>query len=274
MPIKIREDGTRVLVIKGTGPEPSPPPYHMNKPGVPPGQVPDEVKEQMRQAREDRRRPAKRLRQKLEDYVTQEIGLFEAIHSQRAIRRFKPDAVPDDMVRRLIEAGTKAPSGGNRQGWKFIAVTDQALKDKIGEYYELGWEYAYGARNPAPSELQPHVRRSAEHLARTMARVPLLLVACVEHDGGASTMGRGGSIFPSVQNILLAAMGMGLGSCLTSLHKRYEDEIKALLGIPENVETAAILPVGFPADGARYGPTRRAPVEEVAYRERWGEAWE
>lgn len=202
--------------------------------------------------------------------MTEEIGLFAAIGSQRAIRYFKPDAVPDEMIRRLIEAGTKAPSGGNRQGWKFIAVTDQALKDKIGEYYEQGWEHAYGALNPAPAELQPRVRRSAEHLARTMAQAPVLIVACIGHDGGASTLGRGGSIFPSVQNILLAAIGMGLGSCLTSLHKRYEDEIKALLGIPENVETAAILPVGFPADNARYGPTRRAPVEEVLYRDRWG----
>lgn len=265
MAIKILEDGTRVLVIRGTGPEPEPPPYPYSNPSGPPGQVPDELKEQMRQARMERRR-----RTKLEDDMTEEIGLFEAITSQRAIRYFKPDAVPDEMIRRLIEAGTKAPSGGNRQGWKFIAVTDQALKDKIGEYYELGWEHAYGALNPAPAELQPRVRRSAEHLARTMAQAPVLIVACIEHDGGASTLGRGGSIFPSVQNILLAAIGMGLGSCLTSLHKRYEDEIKALLGIPENVETAAILPVGFPADNARYGPTRRAPVEEVLYRDRWG----
>ena len=259
--IKTLEDGTRVRVISGTGLEKRPPPYHTNKPGIPPGAVPEELKAQMRRERRER------------DVTTEEVGLFEAIHSQRAIRYFKPDPVPDDMIRRLIEAGTKAPSGGNRQGWKFLVVSDQALKDKIGEYYELGWEHVYGSLNPAPSELPARVRRSADHLARTMARVPVLIVACIEHDGGPSTMGRGGSIFPSVQNILLAARAMGLGSCLTSLHKRYEDEIKALLGIPENVETAAILPVGFPSDDSRYGPTRRAPVEEVTYRERWGEKW-
>ena len=262
MAIKILEDGTRVRVIRGTGPEPSPPPYETNKPGIPPGANPPGLK------------IGGRRRKKMEsDMTTEEVGLFEAIHSQRAIRYFKPDPVPDDMIRRLIEAGTKAPSGGNRQGWKFLVVSDQALKDKIGEYYELGWEHVYGSLNPAPSELPARVRRSADHLARTMARVPVLIVACIEHDGGPSTMGRGGSIFPSVQNILLAARAMGLGSCLTSLHKRYEDEIKALLGIPENVETAAILPVGFPSDDSRYGPTRRAPVEEVTYRERWGEKW-
>ena len=208
------------------------------------------------------------------DIGTDEIGLFEAIYSQRAIRYFKPDDVPDDVIHKLIEAGTKAPSGGNRQGWKFLVIRDPALKAKIGEYYEDGWEHAYGGATSEPSELLPHVRRSADYLARTIGQAPVLLMACIEHDGGPSTMGRGGSIFPSVQNMLLAALGMGLGSCLTSLHKRHEDEIKELLGIPENVETAALLPVGFPADNARYGPTRRAPVEEVTYRDRWGESYE
>ena len=204
--------------------------------------------------------------------MTDEIGLFEAMYSQRAIRYFRPDPVPDELIVRLIEAGTKAPSGGNRQGWKFLVITDRETKQKIADYYEQGWEHAYGTATLEPSDLQPNVRRSADHLARTMADVPVLLMACIEHDGGPSTMGRGGSIFPSVQNILLAARGLGLGSCLTSLHKRYEDEIKELLGIPENVETAALLPIGFPADNNRYGPTRRQPVEEVAYREKWGQS--
>jgi nitroreductase len=202
-----------------------------------------------------------------------DIGLFEAIYSQRAIRYFKPDPVPEELIHKLIEAGTKAPSGGNRQGWKFLVITDPETKEKIGAYYEQGWEHAYGSATPSPGQLQPHVQRSAEHLARTMGEAPVLLMACIEHDGGPSAMGRGGSIFPSVQNILLAARGMGLGSCLTSLHKRYENEIKDLLGIPENVETAALLPIGFPAENNRYGPTRRQPVEDVTYRERWGEGW-
>ena len=143
----------------------------------------------------------------------------------------------------------------------------------IGDYYERGWEAAYGKDNPSPPPIQSHVRRSADYLARHMAESPVLIMACIEHDGGPSTMGRGGSIFPAVQNLLLAARGLGLGSCLTSLHKRFEDEIKELLDIPENVETAALLPIGFPADNARYGPTRRAPVEEIAYREKWNQAW-
>ena len=105
-----------------------------------------------------------------------------------------------------------------------------------------------------------------------MHQVPLLILACIEHDGSAPATGRGGSIYPAVQNILLAAQGLGLGSVLTSLHRRYESEIKELLGIPDNVETVALLPIGFPAAGSRYGSTTRQPVSEVAYRDRWGAA--
>ena len=205
--------------------------------------------------------------------MPEDITLFDALYSQRAIRYFKPDPVPDELIHKLIEAASKAPSGGNRQGWKFLVIRDQATKDVIGDYYEKGWEAAYGTDNPNPPPIQSHVRRSADYLARHMAESPVLIMACIEHDGGPSTMGRGSSVFPAVQNLLLAARALGLGSCLTSLHKRYEDEIKELLDIPENVETAALLPVGFPADNARYGPTRRAPVEEIAYREKWNQAW-
>ena len=200
--------------------------------------------------------------------MTQEIGLFEAMYTQRAIRQFKPDPVSDDVVRKLIEAATKAPSGGNSQPWRFLVIRDAESKRVIGEYYNRAWDAAYGAQST--STLQSHVRTSAANLAEHMHEVPVLIMACIQHDGSPGTMGRGSSIFPAVQNLLLAARGLGLGSVITSLHKRYEQEIKELLGIPENVETAALLPIGYPADGVTYGPTRRSPVEEVTYQERWG----
>ncbi len=200
--------------------------------------------------------------------MTQEIGLFEAMYTQRAIRQFKPDPVPDDLVHKLIESATKAPSGGNSQPWRFIVIRDAESKRVIGKYYKQAWDAAYGARSAAT--LESRVRTSAANLAEHMHEVPVLILACIEHDGSPGTMGRGSSIFPAVQNLLLAARGLGLGSVITSLHKRYEQEIKELLGIPENVETAALLPIGYPADGVTYGPTRRSPVEEVTYQERWG----
>ena len=115
--------------------------------------------------------------------MPEDIGLFDALYSQRAIRYFKPDPVPDELVHKLIEAATKAPSGGNSQGWKFLVIRDQATKNVIGDYYERGWEAAYGKDNPSPPPIQSHVRRSADYLARHMAESPVLIMACIEHDG-------------------------------------------------------------------------------------------
>ena len=105
-----------------------------------------------------------------------------------------------------------------------------------------------------------------------MEDVPVFILACIQTDPGATLPGS--SIYPAVQNILLAARGLGLGSVLTTRQMRFEEELKQLLGIPEDVATAALLPIGFPAEGSRYGPTRRRPLEEVAFSDRWGNAWQ
>ncbi len=202
--------------------------------------------------------------------MSDEIGLFEAMYTQRAIRYLKTDPVPEESIRKLIEAATKAPSGGNNQPWKFMVIRDASTKATISDYYLRSWEAAYGGQAANPGSLQSHVRSSADHLARNMADAPVLIMACLQHSGTPPSMAGGSSIYPAVQNLLLAARGMGLGSVITTLHKRYEAEIKTLLGIPENVETAALLPVGYPEDGVTYGPTRRASVDDVTYWERWG----
>ena len=206
-----------------------------------------------------------------------EIGLFEAIYSQRAIRRLKPDPVSDELVDKLIEAATKAPSGGNTQPWAFVVVRDAGAKRAIGEWYLDAWNRTYGAipqdqRGNLPANLT-RVYGAAEHLANHLAEVPVFIIACIK---GAARAGRGhmagfyGSIYPAVQNVLLAARGLGLGASLTTLHKLHEDEVKELLGIPDDVETVALIPVGHPI--GRYGPTTRAPVAEVTHYERWGGA--
>ena len=199
-----------------------------------------------------------------------EIGLFEAMYTQRAIRHYTQEPVPDEIVRKLIEAASKAPSGANSQRWHFLVIRDADTKRRIGEHYWQSWEHAYGNQADTSPDIQTNVRSSATHLAETMADAPVLIMACIEHDGSPSTMSRGSSIYPAVQNLLLAARGLGLGSVITTLHKRYENEVKAILGIPDNVETAALLPIGFPQEGYRYGPTRRAPVDQITSWERWG----
>ena len=199
--------------------------------------------------------------------MADEIGLFEAMRTQRAIRYFKPDPVPRDVLERLLEAATKAPSGTNRQMWHFVIVQDAELRGKLADVYRRA------GRNALPrlqwlQDANPRILRSATHLIEHLDDAPALLLACIEHDGGTN-LTTGSSIYPAVQNILLAARGLGLGSVLTTFHKQYEDEVRDMLGIPDNVETAALLPIGYPADGAGYGPTRRKPLDEVAHWDGW-----
>ena len=202
--------------------------------------------------------------------MSDEIGLFEAMHTQRAIRYFKSDPVPEEALDKILEAASKAPSGTNRQMWHFIVVQDDDLRAKLADIYRRA------GRNALPNlqwlqDVNPRILRSATHLVEHMDDAPVLLLACIEH-GGSTNLTTGSSIYPAVQNILLAARGLGLGSVLTTFHKQYEDEVREILGIPDNVETAALLPIGYPADGVRYGPTRRKPMDEVTHWDGWGKA--
>ena len=177
--------------------------------------------------------------------------------------------MPNELITRLLQAAIKAPSGGVRQGWSFIVVRDQETRRKIGDMYRAGPDFVI---RPDMTPQQLKVYGAAQHLEDHMEDVPILILACIQGDPGSTTWGA--SIYPAVQNILLAARALGLGSVLTTRHRRFEDEIKQLLGIPADVVTAALLPIGFPAEGSRYGPTRRRPLEEVAFGERWGNSWQ
>ncbi len=202
-----------------------------------------------------------------------DISLSEAIRTQRAIRRFTTDPVPDEAITTLLEAAIRAPSAGNRQTWYFLVIRDPETKRRLGEWYLDGWSAAYGNVQPGQG-ISSSVYRSADTLAHRMGDVPVLIMACV--DQGAAGVGpgpitRGASIYPAVQNLLLTARALGLGTVLTTLHRRHEEEVKRLLGIPDSVETAALIPVGYPAEGEHFGGSRRKPVEELTFYDRWGQ---
>ena len=203
--------------------------------------------------------------------MTSSIDLFEAISTQRGIRQFKADPIPDEMIHRLLRAAIKAPSGGARQGWSFIVIREQSTKDRIAELYRAHTPLAI---TPTMTEQQQKMYATAIALEGRMETVPAMILCCIQRSEPTATFTLGSSIYPAVQNILLAARGMGLGSVLTTRQRRFEEELKSLLGIPEDVETAALLPLGFPIDGVEYGPTRRRPVREVAHSERWGNSWQ
>ncbi len=197
------------------------------------------------------------------------MDLFEAIGTQRAMRRLKSDPVTDEDIWKILDAAIKAPSGGNRQPWNFLVVRDVETKRKLGEYYLDAWSKVYGGGGGLTGqddESQSRVYRSANHLAHHLAEAPVLIIATIRGGGDA---GGGGSIYPAVQNLMLAARALGLGTTLTSLHKLHEQEVKELLGIPEQVETMALIPVGWPK--GKFGPPERMPVEKVVYWEQWGD---
>lgn len=222
-----------------------------------------------------------------------EIGLFEAMYSARAIRRFKSDPVPDDVIGKVLDAAIRAPSGSNEQGWEFIVVKDAAQRRKIGDVYRKGGGvltalYAGRVRPPHMSEeTYDKLMSSAMYLLDHMADAPVLLIACLKQAvptgpppkfppdamAGMKNVARmgGSSIYPAVQNIILACRAFGLGTVLTTIHMFYEDDLKAILGVPPEVQTYALMPIGYPQD--KFGPIKRRPVTEVAYLDRYGSHW-
>ena len=203
--------------------------------------------------------------------------LFEIIATTRSMRRLKPDPVPPELIRKILEAGTAAPSGGNMQRWRFLVVTDPQVKATVGTYYKRAWdEYVgptYRSGTPAPGT-DPHrferMLDAAQYLADHLQEAPVWIIACLEGVGvhGVPTYWSGSSIYPAVQNMLLAARALGLGATLTTLFLRYENEVAAVFGLPADAKCYALLPIGYPM--GRFGPVRRAPLAEVVYRDQWG----
>ena len=208
--------------------------------------------------------------------MAEEMGLFEAMYTQRALRYISPDPIPDALVRKVLDAGLRAPNGGNQQRWRLVVIKDTDTKRWIRDRYRDTDRRAHAlAQNQAEVQTMARHDAAAEHLAEHLQEVPVLILCCVQHDGSPSDISRGASIYPAVQNMLLAARALGLASVLTTRPRRgFEKEIKTKLGIPENVDTAALLPLGYPAASSSYGPTNRRPVEDVTFDETWGRRWE
>ncbi len=198
------------------------------------------------------------------------MELYEAIYSLRAMRRLKTDPVPEELIWKVLDAAIRAPSGGNRQPWNFIVVTDQEKKNKIAEWYLDGWNQMYGAAQGGieGDSDQARTLRSADHLARNLADAPVFIIPTVRAAGTAAVSGLGSSIFPAVQNLMLAARAEGLGTTLTTLHRTHEAEAKELLGVPEGYETMCLIPMGWPK--GKFGQGPRMPVEQVTYWDSWG----
>ena len=203
--------------------------------------------------------------------------LFEIIESCRAMRRLKPDPVPDELIARILRAGSCAPNGGNTQKWRFLVIKDRKIKEAVSVWYKKAFDEVIGPRyrtsEPPPGVTKERYLRqvaAVEYLTDHYAEAPVWIVACLE-DGPTPQRMAGSSIYPAVQNMVLAARALGLGTTLTTRHLLFEKEADAAMGLPAGVHSYAILPIGWPM--GKFGPVGRGPLKEIVYQDRWGQPY-
>jgi nitroreductase len=208
-----------------------------------------------------------------------EVSLYVGLLSTRAIRRYRDEPVPDDALRDMLFAATRAPSGSNRQPFRFIVLSTgevaQEAKRLIGIGARKFWEekramdgYDQGSGTRADSP-KARLARTMQHYVDHYDTVPVVVLACfVRYRESAET--DGASVYPACQNLLLAARALGYGGVMTSWHYAADRELRALLHIPDEVAISATITLGRPQ--GRHGPVRRRPLSELVFGDRWGEA--
>jgi nitroreductase len=211
--------------------------------------------------------------------------LYEALLTTRAMRRFTDEPVTDEQIWACLRAAVQAPSGGNIQPYQFLVVTDPALRRELGRIYLSAWERyapAVAAITPPPKDDAAARRQernvaASDELARTLADVPVHVLVlmptismAVSDDEGEMDVGPTyASVYPAVQNFILAARAQGLGTVLTTVYRIHEEEVRELLGIPDRYEVVALLPLGHPT--GRWGRAARRPAESLTSWDRFGE---
>ncbi|MEN8182723.1 MAG: nitroreductase family protein [Myxococcota bacterium] len=199
----------------------------------------------------------------------EDVPLLQGLRTTRAIRRLLPDPVPPELIRKVCEAGTFAPSGGNRQPWVFVAVTEPARRAWVAERYRATFRSYIApareaARDPAFPEEKRRMQSAAIHLAEHLHEVPVhLFVAGWTRRAEPQFQ----ALMPAVQNILLACRAVGLGASLTTLHRAFGAELDAWLGLPDNMPSCALLPIGWPR--GRYGRPPRRSIDSCLFFERY-----
>src|SRR5271163_602000 len=203
--------------------------------------------------------------------------VFEILQTTRAMRLLKPDTVPDALIRKILEAGICAANGGNTQRWRFLVIKDPKIKKAVQVVYKRAFDEVVGPRYatsaPPPGVTKERYLRqhaAVEYLTDHFHEAPVWIVACLE-DGPNPNRAAGCSIYPAVQNMVLAARALGLGTTLTTRHLLYEKEAEAALGLPPGVHSYAILPIGYPI--GKFGPVGRGSLADIVYQDRWGQRY-
>jgi len=201
------------------------------------------------------------------------MDLYEALYTTRAMRRVSSDPIPDEVLRSMLDAAIRSPSGGNSQNWRWLTVTDRSTISDLGALYSEAWielnETMYKGVREAAEARGDHVTRrvlnSSQWLADNFDKVPLVVLPFHRNDPS------GASIYPGVWSLMLAARGKGVGTTLTTVLGIFKGkEVADLLGVPldKGWQNAAAITCGYPL--GRWGLAKRAPVENVVYEEQWG----
>ena len=221
-----------------------------------------------------------------------DTDLFEVMYSAGSIRRLRSDPVPDEIISKILDAAVRAPSGSNAQSWVFVVVKDAETRRQLGGVYKKASDilmklYAGAPRPPHMDENKyQRFMQAVTHLFEHMGDAPVLLVPCLKASmwTGASNLPAdvkarmastarlaGSSIYPAVQNVILACRAFGLGTVLTTIHAFFEEEVREILKLPADVQTYALMPIGYP-QGHHY-PVKRRPLREVACLDSYGKQW-
>lgn len=214
-----------------------------------------------------------------DDAMTPDVpDLLTGLATTRAIRRLAPDPIPDDDLSTILWHATRAPSGTNRQPFRFVVLRDgaraAAAKALLARGFRAGWEaktrdagYDTGSATD-PSSSKGRQRSAMQHMVDHFEETPVVVLACLVRYRDPNPY-EGGSVYPACQNLLLAARALGYGGVMTGWHGTVEPELRELLGIPDGVAIHATIPLGRPL--GRHGPVRRRPVGEIVYEDGWGE---
>lgn len=204
------------------------------------------------------------------------VDVWTVMETATAVRRYRDEPVGDDVLDKCLLAASWAPSGANQQPWRFVVLRSERVRAVVTAGAHRTWEELqrfYGVSTPGDGENDAKsrvLRTMAEHM-RIGGAAPGLVLFCVRPQAGASDLQQGGSIFPAVQNFLLAARAQGLGAAITLWHMSCEAELRSLIGIPDDWSMASLVTVGWPRGGHR--TVRRRPLSEVAAVDGWDQPW-
>jgi nitroreductase len=202
---------------------------------------------------------------RLEPPAKLDMNIGEVMFSQRAIRKLKPDPISDEDIKTILDSASKAPNGANQQPCRFLVIKDRNKISEFGKLYHEAWwakrwdEHQWTKREDIPKEDKTH--HASMQLADEMKNAPLVILVF------STVPNKANSIFPAVQNLLLSARALGIGSTLTALHAKVMDRVYDTFKIPKNMELHCCIPLGYPR--GKFGPTQRKPTAETTYYNEW-----